>query len=231
MGRLVRSPHFGRIPGTVLASRAEVAASPGDDNTADGGPAARARLTVFLINPQTLKVISRPAFNIDVVAESGSLKIHGALENFPNSAIKAVRGVERDMFRLGKRMDASFKQRLVGINVSQSGNALLVQQPSFDGSSASAHRAKEFLLSRLLSVRSKALKQGVQFLARATAQPSKPADIAKTQLLPLVSEHQSNVCMRLKRDINRLDGHLARHSETKDKINRFSSFRVSQLNS
>src|SRR5512146_235988 len=107
------------MPGTALAVGTKMAASPGDDNTPDGGLAARAGFTFFLINAQPLMKVAWTAFDVNIIAKSRSLKINGALENFLHRAVKAVCGSGRNALRLGERMNAGFKQRLVRIDVTQ----------------------------------------------------------------------------------------------------------------
>ena len=177
---LFRASHFGHPPGASLTIRAEVAAAAGDHNAPDGSPAPWARLAGFLINAQSLKIISWPSFNINVVAKSGSLKINCTFEHFLDGPVKAARGIGRNVFRLGKRMDAGFKERLICINIPQSGNTLLVQEPALDRSAAPAPCAQELCFRRLLRVRPQAFEQRIEFFARAAAQSAKPADITET---------------------------------------------------
>src|SRR5690242_2849887 len=124
--RPLRAAHFGCVPGAPLALGTVVAAASCDHDAANGTSAARAGSVGFLVHAKPLKIISRPAFDVDVVAESSSLKIDGALEHFLHRAIQPVSGGGRNPIRLGKGMNAGFKQGLVRINISQAGNALLV---------------------------------------------------------------------------------------------------------
>lgn len=103
-----------------------MAAAPRDYDAPDRTSAARTGSVGFLVHAQPLKIISRPAFDIDIVAKSSSLKIDRALKNFLHRAIQSASGGGRNPVRLGKGMNAGFKQGLVRINISQAGNALLV---------------------------------------------------------------------------------------------------------
>jgi len=215
----LRARHSGGVPGAALAARAKMAAAPCNDDAPDRALAAGTRPPRFLVNPQPLKKVSLPSFNVNVIAEAGSLKIDSLLENFLDRPVKAARGGGRNVFRLGERMDASLEERLVRIDVSQTRYALLVQQPAFDGAPAPAHGAQKFLFRRLLRVRAQAIEQRLELFARRAAQASETADIAKTQLfLPAFKQHP-DVRMKLKRSVGRLKGHLARHPKAEDKIN------------
>lgn len=96
-----------------------MAASTGDDDAPDGSLAARARFAGFLINPQVLTKVARPPLDINIISKSGSLKFDCALENLLHRAVKPASGRGRYMRRLGKGMNAGFKQRFVRINISQ----------------------------------------------------------------------------------------------------------------
>ena len=114
-----RPARGGRVPGAALAMRAKMAAASCNHDAPDGGSATRAGLAGFLINLQPLMKIPGPALDVNIISKSGSLKIDGALENFPDRLVKPARGGGSNALRLGKRMNAGFKQRLVRINISQ----------------------------------------------------------------------------------------------------------------
>ena len=66
---------------TPLASRTEVTAASADNEALDWGMTSPARLARSLVDAKFGEEISRSAFNVDVVAKAGPLKLDGPLEN------------------------------------------------------------------------------------------------------------------------------------------------------
>src|SRR5579885_70092 len=111
--------HFRGVFWLALAARAEVAAAAGDHDAPDGGTTARTGLARFLIDLEPLKIVSRTAFDIDIVAEAGSLQSDSPLQDLLHRAVKPLRRSCRNMPWLRERMDARLEERFVRVNVTE----------------------------------------------------------------------------------------------------------------
>ena len=115
--------------------RAEVRTAAADDDAANHAAAAAAGFARALINLQLLPESSHTPFGVTIIAEGGALQGHGAVEDSFHGAMKVARRRQRKFSGRCQWMNASGKQRFIGIDITDSGKELLVQQPAFDGSS------------------------------------------------------------------------------------------------
>ena len=119
----------------------------------------------------------------------------------------------RDAAGFGERMQSRFEQSLVGVNISEPGERLLVHQPALESAATAAHGGEEFVNGCALGVRPEPREEFVEFLARQGAQAAEAADVAKAQFHLAAAEGYADVRVRLERRLARLKCELARHSE------------------
>ena len=141
------------------------------------------------------------------------MPLDGAREDLSHGAIERQRLRVRDAPGFGERMEARIEQSLVGVNISQPGERLLVHQPALESAAAAAHGGEKFVNGCALGVRPELGEEFVEFFARQTAQVAKASDVAKPQFLLTPDEGYADVRVRLERRLAPLNGELARHSE------------------
>ena len=93
------------VPCPHLAVRAKVGAAPPDDDAANRASATATRLVRSLVNLQLLPKSAHLPFSIAVVAETGALKSHSAIEDFLHGPMQAAGGEQRDSPGEGQRMN------------------------------------------------------------------------------------------------------------------------------
>jgi hypothetical protein len=131
---------------------------------------------------------------------------NGALEDSLHGAMQAASISGRKTCGLGQGMNSRVKQRLVGVNVAETGEHLLIEQPSLDGASSAPHGQDELLFGNLARVRTEPTENGLQLLGGAATQPPESAGIAITNLFRASVQNEADVGVRF-------DGGLARHDD------------------
>lgn len=196
-----------------LAARAKMTGAAGDDHALDRRLAVAAGLAFAPINLQPHGEISPPALQVNVVAKAGALQINGAVKHPAHRPIKPSRRFGGNSSWLRERMDARAVKRLIGVNISEPGEHLLIHQPTFDGAAPPAHGAKEFVLADFARVRAERAKQRFQLFAFEHAQVSEAARIAEAQFFAAIVERHQDMSVRFKRRLAGLQSDLAGHAK------------------
>ena len=199
---------------TALAFGTEVAAAAAHHDPADRAAAPATSLAGPLIDAQPGQEISGAALNVDVVAEAGALKLDRALQDLLHRPVQATGSLGGEPARLGQGMNPRFEERFVRVDVAETGEDLLVEQPAFDRAATSPRGVEELLFRDLRRIRPEPPKNSLQLVARAATEPAETARVAKANLLSAVLENQSHVGVRLKSGVARDNHQLSRHAET-----------------
>jgi hypothetical protein len=149
-----------------LALRAKVAAAPGNDDAFDGLAASPAGLACPLVDAKLGKEISRPAFDVNVVAEARALERDGAFQHAFHRTQQAVSVTRGNPARLSKRVQPREVESFVGINIPDPGKHLLVHQPTFQWAAPAQQCFLKLFLADFLGIRTQAAKNCVELMAR-----------------------------------------------------------------
>jgi len=201
-----------------LAFGAEVAAAPGNDHALDGLAASPAGLACPLVNAKLGKEISRPAFNVNIIAEACALKSDGAFQYALHRSQQAVCVTRGYPTRLSKRVQPREVESFVGVNVPDTGKHLLIHQPTFQRAAPAPQRFLKLFLAYFPGVRTEAAKNRVKLMARQATQPPKSARVYVAKFFPAVFKRQSRVGMRFHRLRDAIHGELTCHSQPHQQV-------------
>src|SRR3954452_1343788 len=159
-----------RSPRPGLASLADVGPAPGGAQLADRAAAAHARLTLAQVDEEA--VLERPAHPSGVaeVVDGRALRRDAELERLDHRVAQGARLLAREAVRAAQRVDAGAEQRLVGVDVADAGDPLLVEQHRLDRRAAADGQRVQVLAGEAGRERLDAQPRGEERLERLTAQ-------------------------------------------------------------
>ena len=114
-------------------------------------------------------------------------------------------------------MNPRIEERLIRINVTQTCNHLLIQQPAFDRAVPAAQGISELLQGDFQSIRAKPPGDFTEIRNSAAAKRSEAARVPVTELFDAFVQRHSHMGMRQGWSPPRRDGKLAGHSKAHHK--------------
>ncbi len=110
----------------------EMRAPAGQDNLLDGAGAALAGLSLSAIHAQSSAKLPHISIGIAVITEGRSASANGLFEYASNLTTQCAGLLHADVTTHLGWMNACAKERLVHIDISESGNTTLIQQERLD---------------------------------------------------------------------------------------------------
>jgi hypothetical protein len=160
-----------------------VTAASANRDAANRRSATATRFAGPLIYAQPREKTSRVSLDINVIPEACPLKLNGSAEHLANGPEQATGLRAADPAGRSLGVNARVKKRLVRVDVTQPCDDGLVEQQTFDRSSAAAQRVTELRLADLERIRPEGVEDLRQFRRGAATEPAEPAAIPIPKLI------------------------------------------------
>ena len=212
-GRCAR--RFVGPPSATLAARAEEGRPPAVDPPADRRAALEAGFALAAVDQQRGRVVAALPIDVDVVAQRGAPARDPALQRGADGREQLCGPAGEPPGGRG-RVDADPEQRLGDVDVSQTGDAPLVEQERLDRCAGGAERRRQRRCVELGErIRAERSQRDVTGNRAPRRDPAEAARVGETELVT-AGERQHDVRVRRARRPLRLDAQPPRHPEVND---------------
>src|SRR3954447_4565901 len=210
-----RPPLGSKLPGLPprarLAALAHVGPPPRRPQLAHGPAAAHARLALAQVDQEAVLERAADPFGVAEVVDGGALRLDAELERLHHRVAQRARLLAVDAVGAPERVDARAEERLVGVDVADARDPLLVEQHRLDRGAAVAGQLVQALAGELGLERLDAEALGEEVVERLRAERelagAEPARVDELQLRPLEGERHACVGRALVRVEQQRAGH------------------------